>query len=215
MTRIHLKISPKLPVNYTNMLELLTKYDLSDQASQRIEQYVALLMKWNPKIQMTATKDVSEFVSRHVADSLELAKHIGSDVSRMIDVGSGGGLPGIILAIMHPEIEFLLIEPTNKKHAFLSTVRRELGLKNLKTLAVRDEQLLKRDDFEPFDAAVARAVWSVEEWLDRAPALLRPGGKIFAMEGLRQAELEGEFERHAYELEEGRSRSIVCVPVGK
>ena len=195
------------------MLELLDKYDLPTRSAQQIEQYVSLLMRWNPKIQMTATKDEAEFVTRHVADSLELSNQLGSDIRRMIDVGSGGGLPGIMLAIMHPSIEFLLIEPTNKKHAFLSTARRELGLKNLSTLAVRDEQLLARDDFQPFDAAVARAVWSVEEWLQRAPSLVRPGGQIFAMEGLRQADLAGTFERHSYELEAGRTRSILCVTV--
>ena len=173
-------------------------------------------MRWNPKIQMTATRDLDEFVSRHVVDSLHLSELVGSDLRssdlrRLIDVGSGGGLPGILLAIMHPQTEFLLIEPTHKKHAFLSTVRRELGLKNLRTLALRDEQLLEREDFEPFDGAVARAVWSVEEWLVRAPVLVRPGGTIYAMEGLREAEIVGEYQRHRYNLEAGRSRSIVVV----
>lgn len=129
----------------------------------------------------------------------------------MIDVGSGGGLPGILLAIAHPTVDFLLIEPTHKKHAFLSTVRRELALANLTTKPIRDEQLLTSPGFEPFDAAVARAVWSVEEWLHRARSLVRPGGTIFAMEGLKRAELEGEYERHLYELEAGRTRSIVRV----
>ncbi|MCP4445874.1 MAG: 16S rRNA (guanine(527)-N(7))-methyltransferase RsmG [Myxococcales bacterium] len=193
------------------MRDLLEKFNLTPSANAEIGSYVDLLMRWNAKIQMTSTRDEAEFVSRHVADSLELAKHIGSDIRRMIDVGSGGGLPGILLAIVHPDVEFLLIEPTNKKHAFLSTVRRELGLKNLKTKAVRDEQLLTSPDFEPFDAAVARAVWSIEEWLERAPSLLRPGGQIFAMEGLRRAEVTGEFIRHSYELEVGRTRSILCV----
>lgn len=195
------------------MLELLSKYTLPSNIASQVEKYVALLMRWNPKIQMTATKDEREFVSRHVADSLELATQLGPEIRTMLDVGSGGGLPGILLAITHPEVEFLLIEPTNKKHAFLSTVRRELGLGNLRTLAIRDEQLRDSEGFELFDAAVARAVWSVEEWLERAPALVRPGGSIFAMEGLRQAEIEGEFVRHSYELEAGRTRSILRVTV--
>jgi len=195
------------------MLKSLDLSEVTASAEAKLESYVALLMRWNQKIQMTATKDVDEFVSRHVADSLELAKYIHPDVKTMIDVGSGGGLPGIVLSIVKPEIDFLLIEPTQKKHAFLSTARRELGATNLRTLALRDEQLLKRDDFVPFDAAVARAVWAVEEWLARAPSLLRPGGRIYAMEGIRQADVEGEFERHPYELEAGRTRSILCVTV--
>ncbi len=195
------------------MLKLLDKYNLASDTATNVEKYIALMMRWNPKIQMTATKDEREFTERHVVDSLELATILDPSIQRMLDVGSGGGLPGILLAITHPEIEFLLIEPTNKKHAFLSTVRRELGLRNLRTLAIRDEQLRQADDFEKFDAAVARAVWSVEEWLDRAPLLVRPGGSIYAMEGLRQASVTGEFERHSYELEADRTRSIVRVTV--
>ncbi len=195
------------------MLESLDKYELSKGTLDGIEQYVSLLMKWNPKIQMTATKDLDEFVARHVADSLELARLVPDEVKTMLDVGSGGGLPGIVLALANPEIQFMLIEPTQKKHAFLSTVRRELKMSNIRTLAVRDEELLLRDDFVVFDAAVARAVWATEVWLERAPRLVRPGGLVYAMEGRQHSNISREHTRHAYELEAGRSRSVVSMRV--
>lgn len=158
---------------------------------------------------MTATRDPEEFISRHVMDSLELASDLPLGPARMLDVGSGGGLPGIILSIVRPDIEFTLIEPTQKKHAFLSTARRELGLKNLQTQAVRDTELKARAEFETFDYAVARAVWDVNTWLQRAQDLVRPGGRIFAMEGREETELPEGCVRRTYQLEGGRERSIV------
>ncbi len=198
----------------SNMLESLNSYPVSKAVIDQIQEYISLLMRWNQKIQMTATKDPQEFVSRHVADSLELSSLLPSEVSTMVDVGSGGGLPGIVLAIANPQVQFMLIEPTHKKHAFLSTARRELGLTNVRTLAVRDEELIRRDDFMPFDAAVARAVWSTERWLERAPRLVRAGGLVYAMEGRNCAEIAQSHTRHEYELAAGRVRSVVTVRVG-
>lgn len=186
-----------------------SKYLLNSTQVNNLENYSSLILRWNKRIQMTATRDLDEFISRHVVDSLELAMDLPSNEARMLDVGSGGGLPGIVLAIARPDIQVTLIEPTQKKHAFLSTARRELGLSNVQTFAIRDEELLRRDDFRPYDYAVARAVWAVATWLDRGQALVRPGGQIFAMEGREESELpEGCFRRY-YELEGGRQRSII------
>lgn len=179
-----------------------------------LESYSSLMLKWNQKIQMTATRDHHEFVERHVADSLELASDIPEGPARMLDVGSGGGLPGIVLAIVRPEIQFTLIEPTQKKHAFLSTARRELDLSNLKTHAIRDEELRAREDFQPFDYAVARAVWDVKTWLLRGQPLVRAGGLLFAMEGREESELPEGAHRRSYQLEGDRQRSIIRFPVG-
>lgn len=196
------------------MLESLNRYQVSKAILDQIQEYVSLLMRWNQKIQMTATKEPEEFVSRHVADSLELSSLLPAEVKTMVDVGSGGGLPGVVLAIANPQIQFMLIEPTQKKHAFLSTARRELGLANMRTLAVRDEDLIVRADFVKFDAAVARAVWSTERWLERAPRLVRDGGLVYAMEGRNCAEVAQEHTRHKYELAAGRVRSVVTMRVG-
>ncbi len=158
---------------------------------------------------MTATRDLKEFVARHVVDSLELATDIPLGGGTMLDVGSGGGLPGIVLAIARPEIEFTLIEPTQKKHAFLRTARRELSLSNLRSHPLRDEDLLREDGFERFDYAVARAVWALDVWLERGRALVRPGGIVFGMEGKEETALPKEAQRRRYQLDGDRQRSIV------
>ncbi len=179
-----------------------------------LENYSSLMLRWNKRIQMTATRDLAEFVSRHVVDSLELALDLPEGEGTMVDVGSGGGLPGIVLAIARPDIQFTLIEPTQKKHAFLSTARRELVLGNLQTFAIRDEELLAQEAFAPFDYAVARAVWAVDIWLKRARALVRQGGLIFAMEGRDETELPEGSVRRRYELEGSRRRSIIRLKNG-
>jgi 16S rRNA (guanine527-N7)-methyltransferase len=190
-------------------LNLQSKFHLTNEQMNALESYSSLMLKWNQRIQMTATRDHDEFVERHVADSLELAADLPEGPARMLDVGSGGGLPGIVLAIVRPEIQFTLIEPTQKKHAFLSTARRELALPNLQTLAIRDEELRAREDFSPFDYAVARAVWDVETWLSRGQALVRTGGLLFAMEGRNESELPAGAQRRSYRLEGDRLRSII------
>ncbi|MBL4636934.1 MAG: 16S rRNA (guanine(527)-N(7))-methyltransferase RsmG [Kofleriaceae bacterium] len=175
---------------------------------EALEKYTHLLLRWNSKIQMTATRNESEFVERHVLDSLELADELGEKTGTMIDVGSGGGLPGIVLAIVCPNIHFTLIEPTKKKHAFLSTARRELKLSNVRTLAVRDTELIQRDDFERFDFAIARAVWSMDIWFERAKELIVPGGTIFSLEATNELAMPEGSTRRRYRLQD-RERSIV------
>ena len=190
---------------------LLDKYSLSSEQVNSLQKYSSLILRWNERIQMTATRELNEFVGRHVVDSLELAEDVPAETKSMLDVGSGGGLPGIVLAIVRPEIQFTLIEPTQKKHAFLSTARRELSLTNLKTHPLRDEDLVQRDDFEPFDCAVARAVWSVDVWLDRGVRLVRPGGLLFAMEGREETALPAGAIRRPYQLAGDRERSIISL----
>lgn len=199
----------------TQLPDIMNDFGQYSEYSDKLQQYTRLMLRWNEKIQMTATRDEGEFVERHVIDSLELAKELGQDSARMVDVGSGGGLPGIVLAIVCPHIDFTLIEPTKKKHAFLSTARRELGLKNMKTLAVRDTELLKKADFQPFDYAVARAVWSLDIWFERAKELIRPGGTIFGLEAQKEFSIPEGSERRRYSLQD-RERSIVSwtAPLG-
>lgn len=191
------------------MLRSLEKFALSDEQMSKLEKYSLLMQKWNQRIQMTATRDVGEFVSRHVVDSLELASELSGENSTMIDVGSGGGLPGLVLAIAHPRMTFTLIEPIKKKHAFLAAAKRELGLQNIETFALRDEELLGSPTFKPFDFAVARAVWALEIWLERGQSLVRPGGVVFGMEGKEVIEIPPGATRRSYVLDGDRSRAII------
>lgn len=191
------------------MLQSLDNFTLNGEQMNMLEKYSLLMQKWNARIQMTATRDPKDFISRHVVDSLELARELQTKEGRMLDVGSGGGLPGIILAIALPCLELTLIEPTKKKQAFLAAAKRELSLANLQSFAIRDEELRRRPDFVPYDFAVARAVWSLPLWLERGKALVRSGGTVFGMEGREASELPGGATRRRYGLDGGRSRAIV------
>lgn len=193
----------------------LHSFELTAEQLSKLDNYSSLMMKWNAQIQMTATKQLDEFVDRHILDSLELAADIPSGAGTMVDVGSGGGLPGIVLAIARPDLSLTLIEPTRKKHAFLSTARRELGLKNVQTAALRYEEFIAQEDFERFDYGVARAVWSMEEWLSIASALVRVGGVVFGMEGRVQASLPATARRRSYVLPGDRQRAIITITIEK
>ncbi len=184
---------------------------LSDEAVSRFDKYLALLNKWSASVNLVGTRDPDEIVRFHLADSLALLAHLG-DARRVVDVGSGAGLPGAALAIARPDLEVTSLEPIHKKHAFQAAVRRELGLTGFTPLAERDDEYLRSGGFGPHDAAVSRATWAIPEWLPRGKRLVRAGGRVLGMEGREQKELPEGATRHPYVLG-GRSRAIVVLVV--
>jgi 16S rRNA (guanine527-N7)-methyltransferase len=184
---------------------------LSDAALAHFDKYLALLNKWSASVNLVGTRDPEEVARFHLADSLALLTHLGT-ARRIIDVGSGAGLPGAALAIAHPDLEVISLEPVHKKHAFQSTVRRELGLSGFTPLALRVEDYLASIGFKPFEAAVSRATWALPEWLGRGARLVGPGGRVLGMEGREQHELPAGAARHPYELG-GRTRAVVVLVV--
>ena len=184
---------------------------LSDSALAHFDKYLALLNKWSASVNLVGTRDPEEIARFHLADSLALLAHLGT-ARRIVDVGSGAGLPGAALAIARPDLEVISLEPVRKKHAFQSAVRRELGLTGFTPLALRDEDYLASAGFSPFDAAVSRATWAVPEWMARGTRLVGPGGRVLGMEGREQHELPAGAARHPYELG-GRTRAVVVLVV--
>ena len=180
-------------------------------AGAHFDKYVALLNRWAAAVSLVATRDEEELARLHLADGLALVPHLGG-AARVVDVGAGGGIPGVILAIALPAVEVTSLEPIRKKHAFLATVRRELGLDNFRPLAERDDAHRARADFAPYDAAVSRATWAPLEWLAHGRALVRPGGVVLAMEGKERVELPLGVTRHAYELGD-RTRAVLVLAV--
>ena len=178
-------------------------------APEHFDKYLALLNKWSASVNLVGTRDPEEIARFHVADSLALVPHL-SGVHRVVDVGAGAGLPGAVLAIARPDLEVTALEPVHKKHAFLATVRRELGLTGFVPRAERDEQYRAGDDFRPQDAAVSRATWAIPEWLSRGILLVRAGGRVLAMEGRDRHELPAGATRHPYQLGD-RTRSVVVL----
>ena len=175
---------------------------------ERLDSYLKLLIKWSRTTNVVGTSDPDELVRFHLADSLAVLPHL-EGARRLVDVGAGGGFPGAVLAAVRPDdLEVTALEPIHKKQAFLSALRRELGLVRFTPLAERDETHRARPDFRPYDAAVSRATWSVPEWLPRGAQLVVPGGLVLGMEGREQGALPAGAARHAYQLGE-RQRAIV------
>ena len=186
--------------------------ELGADAAAALAGYSELLLGWNRRINLTGARTAEELSDLHLSDALALIGQLPPEPGRLVDVGSGGGLPGVVLAVLRPDLEVTLLEPIQKKCAFLSTVRRELKLRNLRELNQRLEEHLALPDREQYALAVSRATWPVAEWLERGRALVAPGGLLFALEGRERSALPAGAERLPYRLGD-RTRAMVRLRV--
>jgi 16S rRNA (guanine527-N7)-methyltransferase len=157
--------------------------DLSDAQADALLAYVALLQRWNVTYNLTSVREPAQMLSQHIADCLAvigpLRRHIGTGNSRLLDVGSGGGLPGIVIAILNPAIDVTCVDAVGKKAAFVRQATGELGLRNLHAQHVRVEQLKA----QPFDVVTSRAFASLADFAQLTRRHLAPGGVWMAMKG--------------------------------
>ena len=186
----------------THLVKTLTALGLDSGLASQLTAFIRLFEKWNASINLSAARTSTE-VEAHVVDSLHAVPHL-ADARRAIDVGSGGGLPVVVAAICLPSTTFTALEPVHKKHAFLRTAARELGIANLEAFALRVEDLPKHD----FDAASSRATFDLREWLELGLTLVRPAGKVIGFEAVQRDDLPAPFERHPYGID-GKARSII------
>jgi 16S rRNA (guanine527-N7)-methyltransferase len=154
---------------------------LDDEQTTRFERYLALLLTWNQRINLTAIREPLQIVDRHFLDSLTIVPSLAGARS-LVDVGAGAGFPGAVAAIACPGLRATCIDSVHKKVAFLQTLRRELGL-DLEPIAARDTALAGRT----FEAAVSRATWDPQEWLVHGAPLVAPKGLLLAMQSEAQA----------------------------
>ncbi len=157
---------------------------------ERLGEYLARLLEANTRMNLTAITDPREAWVKHVFDSLTLLPVIGSAAAkRVIDVGSGGGLPGLPLAITMPAVAFTLLDATAKKTRFLCGVIEALGLSNALVVNERAETIGRDPEHrERYDVAVARAVGRLAVLVELAAPLIRVGGHIVATKGRRAGE---------------------------
>lgn len=154
-------------------MDILKKYfpDLSPQQYEQFEAMGQLYRDWNARINLVSRKDIEALYERHILHSLSIARLIQfSDHSRIADVGSGGGFPGVPLAIMFPKVSFLLIDSTAKKMNAVAEIAASLGLNNLKTVQARAESFKGN-----FDFVTARAVSTLPQFYEWTRHLIQPG----------------------------------------
>ena len=153
---------------------------LPQSATGRLLDYLALLAKWNRVYNLTAIREETKWISLHLLDSLVVVPHLPP--GRIVDVGSGAGLPGIPIALACPDRQVTLLDSNQKKGAFLTQASTELVLTNVKVVIERAES------YHPdtaYDVVISRAFSSIADFIRIAGHLCRPGGVLAAMKGAR------------------------------
>jgi 16S rRNA (guanine527-N7)-methyltransferase len=168
--------------------------ELNDAQQRKLLDYVALLAKWNNVYNLTAIRDPRQMLIQHILDSLSIVPHLAPrGPSAVLDVGSGGGLPGIVLAIVLPEWTITTNDIVHKKTAFQAQAKAELGLSNLSVVTGRVETLRAGAEVPAkFDVIVSRAFAELSDFVTLARHLVAEQGAIWAMKGVRP---DGEIER--------------------
>jgi 16S rRNA (guanine527-N7)-methyltransferase len=193
------KLRPMDTAHIAHLLVPFIKQPLPPPALEHISTYVDLLLRWNSRINLTAIRNEEEIVTRHFGESLFLARHLFPDVqapghlplttgdlTRVLDIGSGAGFPGLPLKLWAPQIQLTLIESNHKKAAFLREVTRALTLTDINVITDRAEVLAASPEFPRSEIVTLRAVESFETILPQAVALLRPRGTLALLIGFAQ-----------------------------
>jgi 16S rRNA (guanine527-N7)-methyltransferase len=153
--------------------------DLTEAQQQQLMDYLALMAKWNAVYNLTSLRDPMQMVTHHLLDSLAAVPAFAG-AHNVLDVGAGGGLPGIVLAIARPDMKVAMIDTVHKKTAFLTQVKAELGLGNVTvyTSKVQDLQVS-----EKFDVITSRAFADLSDFVNWSGHLLADGGRFIALKG--------------------------------
>lgn len=160
---------------------------IADAQQQQLLDYLTLLLRWNKAFNLTSIRELDEGISRHLLDSLAILPYVGGP--RLIDIGSGGGLPGIPLAICRPDLAVTCLDSNSKKTRFLVQAKGELGLSNLNVVHCRAEQYQPE---QRYHQVVSRAFAQLGNIMGWSAHLLADGGEFLAMKGgIESQELAG------------------------
>jgi 16S rRNA (guanine527-N7)-methyltransferase len=158
-------------------------FDISTAQAGALAHLLAELDRWNRRINLTAIRDVDEMVPGHILDSLAVRPFIAG--SRILDMGTGAGFPGLPLAVVEPDLEFVLLDSNGKKISFVRHVIGELGLTNVEAVKARVE------DYQPgarFDTVIARALASIPRLVELSGHLVGEDGQLLALKGRHPAD---------------------------
>ena len=170
------------PVLANGIKEL--KLDLNEKQHEQLLDYLALLFKWNSVYNLTSLRDPMQMVTLHLLDSLTAVPAF-AEAQNVLDVGAGGGLPGIVLAIARPDMNVSLIDTVHKKTAFLTQVKAELGLANVTVYTSKVQELQVN---QLFDVITSRAFADLSDFVNWSGHLLAEDGQFIALKGVAPPE---------------------------
>jgi 16S rRNA (guanine527-N7)-methyltransferase len=157
---------------------------ISAEQQTKLMGYLALMNKWNAVYNLTSLRDPQQMVTHHLLDSLAAVPAFAG-ARNVLDVGAGGGLPGIVLAIVRPDMNVAMIDTVHKKTAFLNQVKAELKLTNVSVHTMKVQDLVVS---EPFDVITSRAFADLSDFVNWSGHLLAEGGKFIALKGVAPSE---------------------------
>lgn len=163
---------------------LIAGFNLNNEMLSKLETYKDLLIEWNEKINLTSIIDEYQIIVKHFIDCLEITKYI-KKTDKIIDVGTGAGFPGIVIAIFfESKIQITLLDSLNKRLLFLEEVRSKLSLENVLIVHGRAEDMAHKPEYrQVYDVAVARAVASLNVLTEYTSAYVKVGGKCIYLKG--------------------------------
>lgn len=154
---------------------------LDDVARDRLTRFAERLLFWNRKVNLTAVTDPSEVAEKHLVDALALLRSLGA-AHTVLDLGTGAGVPGVVLACARPELQVTCCDAVGKKVAFVKAVAAELAL-SVSARTARAEGHPEREGLPRCDAVMSRALGDPARWVPLGARYLAPGGALFAMVG--------------------------------
>lgn len=174
-----------LPITADRVRRALSEFGISvtDQQVSQIQQYMSMLLAWNDKINLTAIRDPLEILYRHFCECMYAGAAVPVENGRLADIGSGGGFPGLPLAILRPELAVSLVESNVKKATFLAEVVRNIELKSTRVIVSRYEEL--GEELTPLDFVTSRAlgdfgpflIWAGSVHINAGQVVLWIGGR--------------------------------------
>lgn len=158
-------------------------YNLQEEQLEQFFTYKELLIEWNKKMNLTAIEQEEDIITKHFIDSLSIASYI-PDTTKIIDIGTGAGFPGIPLKILKKDLSITLLDSLNKRITFLEEVIRNLSLENIQAVHARAEELAHKEEYrEQYDIALSRAVAPMHTLLEYMLPYVKIGGKCICMKG--------------------------------
>lgn len=159
--------------------------EIEDNKAEKLLKFMEIVLRENKKFNLTAITDEKEFIEKHIIDSAIAVKYIKNE-GKLIDIGSGAGMPGIIIKILNDDMDILLLDSLNKRVNYLNETIKELGLNKVEAIHARAEELSHDKDYrESFDYVTARAVAKLNVLTEYTTPFIKSGGKFIALKGSR------------------------------